>query len=34
MGRDIENVALSRAVEFLFERRIIADGARTIRFRR
>jgi formyltetrahydrofolate hydrolase len=33
-GRDIENVSLSHAVKFPVQRRIIAEGARTIRFRR
>jgi formyltetrahydrofolate deformylase len=33
MGRDIENVVLSRAVKFHIERRIIANGSKTVVFR-
>ncbi|MCI4679023.1 formyltetrahydrofolate deformylase [Rhodoblastus acidophilus] len=33
IGRDIENVVLSRAVKFHVERRIIANGSKTVVFR-
>ncbi len=34
LGRDIENLVLSRAVKFHVEHRVIANGAKTVVFRR
>jgi len=34
IGRDIENVVLARAVQFHIEHRVIANGAKTVVFRR
>ena len=34
IGRDIENVVLARAVQFHVEHRVIANGSKTVVFRR